>query len=208
MRRREFIAGLGSAAAWPVVARAQQPAVPVIGFLNLGSARQNARYVAEFLQNLEKAGYVEGKNVVVEYRWGDGQPARLADLAADLVTRQVAMIVAVDTPSIRAAKAVSTTIPIVFLSVDDPVKNGFVASLNRPGGNMTGVTTLSTELPTKRLDLLRKIVPNAMTVAYLTSPVPGPPTAEEQTSEVLAATGALGQQVIVVEVRNVYSGRR
>src|SRR5271163_4267615 len=199
MRLREFIAGLGSAAAWHVAARAQQPAMPVVGFLNLGSARQDARYVAEFLQNLEKAGYVEGKNVVIEYRWGDGQPARLAELAADLVSRQVAVIVAVDTPSIRAAKAVSTTIPIVFVLVGDPVKNGFVASLNRPGGNMTGVTTLSTELLTKRLDLLRKIVPNAMTVAYLTSPVPGPPTAEEETSEVLAAAGALGQQVIVVE---------
>jgi putative ABC transport system substrate-binding protein len=109
MRRRTFIAGLGSAAAWPLAARAQQAAMPVVGFLNLGSARQNARYVAEFLQNLEKSGYVEGKNVVIEYRWGDGQPARLADLAADLVSRQVAVIVAVDTPSIRAAKAASTT---------------------------------------------------------------------------------------------------
>ena len=115
------------------------------------------------------------------------------------------MIVAVDTPSIRAAKAVSTTIPIVFFLVGDPVKNGFVASLNRPGGNMTGVSTLSTELLTKRLDWLRKIVPNAMTVAYLTTPgpFPGQPTAEEETSEVLAAADALGQQVIVVEVRNV-----
>jgi putative tryptophan/tyrosine transport system substrate-binding protein len=203
MRRREFIAGLGSAAAWPLAARAQQAAMPVVGFLNLGSARQNARYVAEFLQNLEKAGYVEGKNVAIEYRWGDGQPARLAELAADLVSRQVAVIVAIDTPSIRAAKAVSTTIPIVFLLVGDPVKDGFVASLNRPGGNMTGVSTLSTELLTKRLDWLRKIVPKAMTVAYLTTPVPGSPTAEEETSEVLAAAGALGQQVIVVEVRNV-----
>jgi putative ABC transport system substrate-binding protein len=124
MRKREFIAGFGSAAAWPLVARAQQRAVPVVGFLNLGSARQNASYVAEFLQNLEKAGYVEGKNVAIEYRWGDGQSARLAELAADLVSRQVAVIVAVDTPSIRAAKAVSTTIPIVFLLVGDPVKNG------------------------------------------------------------------------------------
>jgi putative ABC transport system substrate-binding protein len=177
--------------------------MPVVGLLNLGSARQNARYVAEFLQNLEKAGYVEGKNVVIEYRWGDGQPARLAELAADLVSRQVAVIVAVDTPSIRAAKAASTTIPVVFSLVGDPVKAGFVASLSRPGGNMTGVTTLSGELLTKRLDLLRKIVPNGMTVAYLTSPVPGPPTVEEETSEVLAAAGALGQQVIVVEVQNV-----
>ena len=105
MRRREFIAGLGSAAAWPVVARAQQPAMPVIGFLTLGSARQNARYVAEFLQNLEKAGYVEGKNVVIEYRWGDGQLARLAELASDLVSPQSAVIVAVGAPSIRAASA-------------------------------------------------------------------------------------------------------
>ena len=165
MRRRTFIAGLGSTAAWPVVvARAQQVAIPVVGFLNLGSARQNI--LAEFLNNLEKAGYVEGKNVVIEYRWGHGQPARLAELAADLVSRQVAVIVAIDTPSIQAAKAASTTIPIVFVFVGDPVKEGFVASLNRPGGNMTGVTTLSGELLAKRLDLLRKIVPNAMTVAF------------------------------------------
>jgi len=143
MRRREFIAGFGSAAAWPLAARAQQrqPAMPVVGLLTLGSARQNARYVAEFLQNLEKAGYVEGKNVVIEYRWGDGQLARLAELASDLVSRQAAVIVAVGAPSIRAAKVVSTTIPIVFSLVDNPVKAGFVASLNRPGGNMTGVTT-------------------------------------------------------------------
>jgi tRNA-methyltransferase O/ABC transporter substrate binding protein len=138
MRRRGFIAGLGSAAALPLVARAQQQAMPVIGFLSLFSARQNARYVAEFLQNLEKAGYVEGKNVAIEYRWGDGQPARLAELAADLVSRQVAVIVAIDTPSIRAAKAVSMSIPIVFLLVGDPVKDGFVASLNRPGGRCVG----------------------------------------------------------------------
>ena len=167
--------------------------------------RNSARIfcLAEFLNNLEKAGYVEGKNVVIEYRWGHGQPARLAELAADLVSRQVAVIVAGDTPSVRAAKAVSTTIPIVFSLVDDPVKARFVVSINRPGGNMTGVTTLSGELLAKRLDLLRKIVPNAMTVAYLSSPVPGPPTMEEETNEVLAAAGALGQQVIVVEVQNV-----
>jgi putative ABC transport system substrate-binding protein len=138
MRRRDFMAGLGSVAAWPVVARGQQAAMPVVGFLTLGSAGQNARYVAEFLQNLEKAGYVEGKNVVIEYRWGDGQLARLAELASDLVSRQAAVIVAVGAPSIRAAKIVSTTIPIVFSLVDNPVKAGFVASLNRPGGNMTG----------------------------------------------------------------------
>ena len=205
MRRREFIAGVGSTVVWPLAAGAQQrqPAMPVVGLLNLGSARQNARYVAEFLQNLEKAGYVEGKNAVIEYRWGDGQLARLAELASDLVSRQAAVIVAVGAPSIRAAKGVSTTIPIVFSLVEDPVKAGFVASLNRPGGNMTGVTTLSGQLLTKRLDLLRKIVPNAMTVAYLSSPVPGPPTMEEETNEVLAAAGALGQQVIVVEVQNV-----
>jgi putative ABC transport system substrate-binding protein len=203
MRRREFIAGLGSAAALPLVARAQQQAIPAIGFLNVGSARQNARYISEFLQNLEKAGYVEGKNVTIEYRWGDGQPARLAEFAADLVSRQVSVIVAIDTPSIRTAKAVSMTIPIVFLLVGDPVKDGFVASLNRPGGNMTGVSTLSTELLTKRLEWLRKIVPKGMTIAYLTTPVPGSPTAEEETNEVLAAASALGQRVVVVEVRNV-----
>jgi putative ABC transport system substrate-binding protein len=160
MQRRSFLTLFsGAAAAWPIAARAQQRALPVVGFLSLGSARQNASYVAEFLQNLEKAGYVEGKNVAIEYRWGNGQSARLAELAADLVSRQVAVIVAIDTASIQAAKAASTTIPVVFRFVGDPVRSGFIASLNRPGGNMTGVTTISTELQTKRLDWLHKIVP-------------------------------------------------
>jgi putative ABC transport system substrate-binding protein len=201
MRRRDFITLLGgAAAAWPLAARAQQRPVPVVGFLNRGSARPNASFLAAFREGLDAAGYVEGKNVVIQYRWGNGQSARLAELAAELVSRQVAVIVAIDSPSIRAAKAASETIPIVFMLVGDPVKNGFIASLNRPGGNMTGVSTLSTELLTKRLDLLHKIVPKMTTVAYLTNP--RTPAAEEETSDVLAAARALGQQLIVVEARN------
>jgi ABC-type uncharacterized transport system substrate-binding protein len=197
IRRREFITLLGgAAAAWTLVARAQQAAMPVLGYLSRGSPRPNER----FRQALERAGYVEGKNVVIEYRGANGQSARLAELAAELVSRQVAVIVALDTPSISAAKAVSTTIPIVFMLVGDPVKRGFIASLNRPGGNMTGVSTLSTELLTKRLDLLRKVVPPPMMAAFLISPLS--PTYAEQTNDVLAAGRVIGQEVVVVEARN------
>src|SRR5262245_11466387 len=128
MRRREFVGLLGGAAAWPLTARAQQPAMPVVGLLSRGSPTRNQR----FRQALERTGYVEGKNVVIEYGWANGQSARLAELAADLVSRQVAVIVALDSPSIRAVKAASTTVPVVFMFVGDPVNNGFVLSLNRP----------------------------------------------------------------------------
>jgi putative tryptophan/tyrosine transport system substrate-binding protein len=171
MRRREFIAGLGSVAASPLAARAQQQAVPVVGFLDLGPPRPDAGDVAAFRQGLAAAGFVEGRTVAIEYRWANNQgAARLAALAAELVQRQVAVIVALGGPPVLAAKAATSTIPIVFDIGGDPIKFGLVASLSRPGGNMTGVTGLSGELTGKRLDLLRQMAPLATTVAYITDP--------------------------------------
>jgi putative ABC transport system substrate-binding protein len=205
MKRRQFIAGLGSVAASPVVARAQQPALPVVGFLDGGPPRPNASYVAVFRQGLAAAGFVEGRTVAIEYRWanlrGPSERTRLATLAAELVQRQVAVIVALDSgPTVLAAKAATSTIPIVFAFAGDPIEFGLVASLSRPGGNMTGVILLSNELTGKRLDLLSKVAPSATTVAYLTNP--GVPHSEEQTSDLLAAARALGRQAIILEARN------
>jgi putative ABC transport system substrate-binding protein len=153
MRRRTFIVGLGSAAAtWPIVARAQQPAMPVIGFLNSASRDGYAPMVAAFRQGLKETGYIEGRNVAVEYRWVEGQYDRVPAMAAELVRRQVAVIVA-NTPGVQAIKAAITTIPIVFTTATDPVQVGLVASLARPGGNVTGVTQLAIEIMPKRLQL-------------------------------------------------------
>ena len=162
IKRRDFIAGLGSTAAWPVVARAQQQAVPVIGFLSWGSPRSSAVYVTAFRQGLAGAGYVEGRNVAIEYRWANGQRGALWPLAEELIHRPVAAIVAVQSNSAAlAAKAATSTIPIVFVYGGDPVNDGLVASLNRPGGNMTGVTSFTIELLGKRLGLLCDLVPRA-----------------------------------------------
>jgi putative ABC transport system substrate-binding protein len=161
MRRREFIAGLGSAAAWPVVAHAQQPLVPVIGFLNSGLPGPFASLLAAFRQGLKDGSYVEGQNVAIEYLWAENQYDRLPALAADLVRHRVAVIVAVGTPAALAAKAATTTIPIVLGTNADPVALGLVASLNRPGENVTGIANLGAELAPKRLQLLRDLIPNA-----------------------------------------------
>ena len=192
MKRRAFIAGLVSAAAWPLAVRAQQP-IPVIGYLSSTSPAAWAPYVTEFRQGLGEGGYVEGRNVTIEYRWAEGDYARLPMLAADLVRRQVAAIVAVGgSASATAAKVSTTTIPIVFTSGGDPVKLGLVASLGRPGGNATGVTVLTGEMQGKRLGLLHEMVPTAELIAVLINP--HSPIAEVELKDVQQTARTLGQQ--------------
>jgi putative tryptophan/tyrosine transport system substrate-binding protein len=166
VQRREFISLLGGAAAWPLTARAQQRMMPVIGFLNSATAVGYAPMASAFKQGLKETGYAEGNNVTIEFRWAENQYERLPALAADLISRQVTVIFA-NSPSIAPVKALTNTIPIIFLSGDDPVRLGFVASLNRPGGNVTGVNIFSGETATKRLGLLRELVPHAARIAIL-----------------------------------------
>ncbi|MGB7005165.1 MAG: ABC transporter substrate-binding protein [Pseudolabrys sp.] len=202
MRRREFIKVIAaSAAAWPIAARAQQAPIPVVGFINAASAQNYTRQLAAFLKGLGESGYVDGRNVAVEYRWAEGQNDRLPAMAADLVHRQVAVIAATSTPAALAAKAATTTIPIIFELGSDPVELGLVASLSRPGGNVTGVIQWNIEVAPKRLELLHELLPTARVMALLIDPT-DPANAKTTVSEVSAAANAFGLQLHVLNASN------
>ena len=202
MRRRDFIAGLGSTTAWPAMARAQRSGAPVIGYLDWSAPRPKAPVVEAFRAGLADAGFIEGRNLTIEYRWANGDYRQVPALAADLVRRQVAVIVAVGALNPpRDAKAATTTIPIAFIYGGDPVKDGFVTSLNRPGGNVTGMTLFGGDLGGKRLDLLRQMVPRAKIVGYLSGDASFI-YYERLTSEMFAAGRALGLEIMIVECRS------
>jgi putative ABC transport system substrate-binding protein len=199
MRRRDLITLVGGAMAWPLTAWAQQPAMPVIGFLDGRSADNSTHLVAALRRGLVEAGYVDGRNVAIDYRWAQGQYDRLPALAADLVHRRVTVIATSGNASALAAKSATATIPIVFVTGADPVQSGLVASLNRPGSNVTGVTSLGVELGPKRLELLHELVPTATVIALLVNPTNR--TTEIQVKNIQAAARALGHELHVVHAR-------
>ena len=201
MRRRQFITLLGSAAAaWPLAARGQQPAMPVVGFIRGSTAAGSEHLVAGLRRGLSEAGFVEGENIAIEYRWADSKPERLAALAADLVRRPVSVIVGSASSGALAAKEATTTIPIVFVTTVDPVRTGLVVSLNRPGGNATGITYLTSALGGKRLEFIQQLVPAARSVAVMVHPEQ--PATEPLLSDLRAAAALLGLQLIVSFVRS------
>ena len=201
IERREFITLLGGAVAWPLAARAQQPAMPVVGYLNSQSPTTFAHLAAAFRQGLKDTGFVEGDNVTIAYRWAENQIDRLPALATELVRRQVAVIVATGgTVVASAAKAATTTIPIVFITGDDPVKQGFVASFARPGGNLTGINFFGAELSAKRLGLLREIVPVATRFAVMVNPANAREIVEPTLRDIETAAPAMGLQIQILNV--------
>ena len=197
MRRREFIALIGSAAAWPLAARAQQPTMPVIGFLTGGTSAGYAPYAAGFRQGLQEAGYIEGQNVAIEYRWAEGQNDRLPALAGDLVGRPAAVIAAGGGEAAVAAKAATTTIPIVFEGGLDPVELGLVTSIDRPGGNITGVSNFVAVLVGKQIELLHETVPNAAVIGVLVNPT-SPNLTQSTVRDAQAAGRSLGTQINIL----------
>jgi len=201
MRRREFIAGLGSAALGPLVARAQQPAIPVVGFLNSQSARDNERQLAAFRDGLTDAGYVDGRNVKIEYRWADNHPDRLPSMMAGLIEKKVAVIAATGSPAALAAKAANTTVPIVFETGFDPIELGLVTNLSKPGENITGVTQLNALVTPKRLELLHELVPKANIVGLLVNPA-NPTLAETETNGAMSAAKGFGITLHVLNATN------
>jgi putative tryptophan/tyrosine transport system substrate-binding protein len=199
MRRREFLTLVGgAAAAWPLVARAQHPTIPVVGFLNGADAENYRRFANEFRRGLNEMGFTEGQNVLVEYRWAEGRYDRLPELAADLIRRHVTVLAATSAPAALAAKAATTTVPIVFTTASDPVGLGLVTNLAQPGGNITGATQMNVELGPKRLELMHQLLPKATAIALLVNPT-NPVVAAVQSRDAEEAARALGLQLQILQ---------